>query len=407
MCNICNDPNIDQVPATLDRRKFLVAGLGLAAAPLLTRVAAGAPAEQADMPVGAKPIAVRAYGAKSAPSPLELTQIERRAVGPNDVLLDVLYCGICHSDIHTARNEWASSMPTRYPSVPGHEIIGRVQAVGSAVTRFKVGDIGGVGCIVNSCRTCENCLADREQNCLNGATFTYNSPDAMSGGHTFGGYSEKMVVPEHFAIRIPPGADLAAIAPLLCAGITTFSPMQHWKLSSGRRVGVIGLGGLGHIAVKLSAARKADVTVFTTSPGKIADARRLGAREAVLWSDTAAMKRLANQFDLISTVPRAYPMQPFVDLLKLDATLVNVGAMEDLQGINGLALVFGRKSIAGSVIGGIAETQHVIDYCAARNIKADIELIRPEDINRAYDRVVNKDVRYRFVIDMASSKTAA
>jgi uncharacterized zinc-type alcohol dehydrogenase-like protein len=379
MCNICNDPNIDQVPATLDRRKFLVAGLGLAAAPLLTRVAAGAPAEQADMPVGAKPIAVRAYGAKSAPSPLEPTQIERRAVGPNDVLLDVLYCGICHSDIHTARNEWASSMPTRYPSVPGHEIIGRVQAVGSAVTRFKVGDIGGVGCIVNSCRTCENCLADREQNCLNGATFTYNSPDAVSGGHTFGGYSEKMVVPEHFAIRILPGADLAAIAPLLCAGITTFSPMQHWKLSSGRRVGVIGLGGLGHIAVKLSAARKADVTVFTTSPGKIADARRLGAREAVLWSDTAAMKRLANQFDLlISTVPRAYPMQPFVDLLKLDATLVNVGAMEDLQGINGLALVFGRKSIAGSVIGGIAETQHVIDYCAARNIKADIELIRPK-----------------------------
>jgi uncharacterized zinc-type alcohol dehydrogenase-like protein len=296
-------------------------------------------------------------------------------------------------------------MPTNYPSVPGHEIIGRVQAVGSAVTKFKVGDIGGVGCMVNSCCTCENCPADREQNCLNGATFTYNSPDPVSGGHTFGGYSDKMVVPEHFVIRIPPGADLAATAPLLCAGITTFSPMQHWKLSAGQRVGVIGLGGLGHIAVKLAVARKADVTVFTTSPGKIADAKRMGAREAVLWSDTAALKRLANQFDLlISTVPQAYPMQPFVNLLKLDSTLVNVGAMKDLQGINGLALVFGRKSVAGSVIGGVAETQEVIDYCAARNIKADIELIRVEDINRAYERVVKKDVRYRFVIDMASLK---
>jgi uncharacterized zinc-type alcohol dehydrogenase-like protein len=259
--------------------------------------------------------------------------------------------------------------------------------------------------MVNSCGTCENCLADREQNCLNGAMFTYNSPDPASGGHTFGGYSDKMVVPEHFVIRISPGADLAATAPLLCAGITTFSPMQYWKLSAGQRVGVIGLGGLGHVAVKLAVARKANVTVFTTSPGKIADARRMGAQEAILWSDTEAMKRLANHFDLlISTVPRAYPMQPFVDVLKLDATLVNVGAMEQLQGINGLALVFGRKSVAGSVIGGIAETQEVVDYCTARNIKADIELIRPEDINRAFDRVVNKDVRYRFVIDMASSK---
>jgi uncharacterized zinc-type alcohol dehydrogenase-like protein len=388
-----------------DRRKFLVAGLGLAAAPLLTRVATGAPAAHADGPVGKNPVSARAYGANSATSPLGQMQIQRRAIAPNDVLLDVLYCGICHSDIHTARNEWASSMPTQYPSVPGHEIIGRAQAVGSAVIKFKVGDIGGVGCMVNSCGTCENCLADREQNCLNGAMFTYNSPDPASGGHTFGGYSDKMVVPEHFVIRISPGADLAATAPLLCAGITTFSPMQYWKLSAGQRVGVIGLGGLGHVAVKLAVARKANVTVFTTSPGKIADARRMGAQEAILWSDTEAMKRLANHFDLlISTVPRAYPMQPFVDVLKLDATLVNVGAMEQLQGINGLALVFGRKSVAGSVIGGIAETQEVVDYCTARNIKADIELIRPEDINRAFDRVVNKDVRYRFVIDMASSK---
>ncbi len=208
-------------------------------------------------------------------------------------------------------------------------------------------------------------------------------------------------------IRIPPGVDLAATAPLLCAGITTFSPMQHWKLARGQRVGVIGLGGLGHMAVKLAVARKADVTVFTTSPGKVADAQRLGAREAVLWSDVAAMKRLVNQFDLlISTVPQAYPMQQFVNVLKLDATLVNVGAMEQFQGVNGIDLVLGRKSLAGSMIGGIAETQEVIDYCAARNIKAEIELIRPEEINRAYERVVSKDVRYRFVIDMASTKAA-
>jgi uncharacterized zinc-type alcohol dehydrogenase-like protein len=337
-------------------------------------------------------------------------QIERRAVGPHDVLLDVLYCGICHSDIHSVRDEWRPTLPTVYPNVPGHEIVGRVLAVGSAVTKFKVGDIGGVGCMVDSCRTCENCQADREQNCLKGATFTYNSPDSVSGGQTYGGYSDKMVVAEHFVIRIPPGADLAATAPLLCAGITTFSPMQHWKLEPGQRVGVIGLGGLGHMAVKLAVARNAEVTVFTTSPGKVADSKRLGARDAVLWSDTEAMKRLANHFDLIiATVPRSFPMQPFIDLLKLDATLVNVGAVEPLEsaGLNGMAMAFGRKSLAGSVIGGIAETQEVIDYCAARNIKADIELIRPDQINRAFERAVKKDIRFRFVIDFASAKKAA
>jgi len=402
MCNQCNDSNREHGAALHGRREFLMAGAALATAPLMAGVATGAPAAQTGVPVGNGPFSARAYGASSATSPLGPLQIQRRAVGPNDVLLDVLYCGICHTDIHYVRNEWGSG---RYPCIPGHEIVGRVQAVGRAVTKFKVGDIAGVGTMVDSCRICENCLADREQNCLNGVSFTYNSPDRVSGGHTFGGYSDKIVVAEHFVIRIPPGADLAATAPLLCAGITTFSPIQHWKLTSGQRVGVIGLGGLGHVAVKLAVARKADVTVFTTSPGKIADAQRLGAREAVLWSDTEAMKRLANRFDLmISTAPRAYPMQPFVDLLKLDATLVNVGAMEDLQSVSGRSLIFGRKSIAGSVVGGIAETQQVIDYCAARNIKADIELIRPDQINQAYERVVNKDVRYRFVIDMASLK---
>ncbi|WP_276558766.1 NAD(P)-dependent alcohol dehydrogenase [Burkholderia multivorans] len=394
------------------RRQVLMAGAGLAAAaPMLASAVSGdlaqARAARAGPAVGTGPFAARAYGAATATSGLAPMQIQRRALQPQDVLIDVLYCGICHSDIHTARDEWNAAMPTAYPSVPGHEIIGRVAAVGSAVTKFKVGDIGGIGCIVNSCLECDHCHADREQNCEKGASFTYNTPDAISGGHTYGGYSDKIVVPQHFVIRIPPGADLAATAPLLCAGVTTFSPMQHWKLSGGQRVGVIGLGGLGHIAVKLAVARKAEVTIFTTTPGKLVDAQRLGAKEAVLWNDAAAMKRLAGRFDLlISTVPQAYPMQPFIELLKLDATLVNVGAMDALRGISGLGLVFGRYSVAGSLIGGIAETQEVIDYCTARGIKADIEMVRPDQINMAYDRVVNKDVRYRFVIDMASLKQA-
>ena len=397
------NPEIDHArgPNLPGRRQVLMAGASLAVAPLLARANAAA-LGRPEAPADTGPFRARAYGAANAAGPLVPLQIERRAVGPNDVLLDVLYCGICHSDIHQARDEWSSWNRTRYPCVPGHEIIGRVQAVGRAVTKFRVGDVGGVGCMVNSCGTCENCLADREQNCIERATFTYNSPD-QAGGHTFGGYSDKLVVPERFVIRIPPGVDLAATAPLLCAGITTFSPMQHWKVVAGQRVGVIGLGGLGHMAVKLAAARKANVTVFTTSPGKVGDAQRLGARDAVVWSDDAAMKRLANQFEvLISTVPRAYPMQQFVNLLKLDATVVNVGAMEQLQGIIGIDLVHGRKSVAGSMIGGIAETQEVIDYCAARGITADIELVRADQINQAYERVVKKDVRYRFVIDMAS-----
>ncbi len=393
-------------PTMLSRRHVLKAGAVLAAAPLVGGIAGRAEAAT-KAPIASGAFNARAYGSASATGRLEPLQIKRRAVRPNDVLLDVLYCGICHSDIHQTRNEW-STLPTVYPCVPGHEIIGKVAAVGSAVTKFKVGDIGGVGCMVDSCGTCENCLADREQNCLNGASFTYNSRDRATGENTLGGYSERMVVSERFVIRVPPGADLAATAPLLCAGITTFSPMQHWKLSSRQRVGVIGLGGLGHMAVKLAAARKAEVTVFTTSPGKIADAQRLGAREAVLWSDTAAMKRLANRFDLlISTVPQAFPMQPFMDVLALDGTLVNVGALNQLEGgLVGMSMAFGRKSLAGSVIGGIAETQEVIDYCAARSIKADVELIRPEQLNQAYDRVVARDVRYRFVIDLTTGKNA-
>jgi len=297
--------------------------------------------------------------------------------------------------------------PTQYPCVPGHEIVGRVIAVGTEVTKFQVGDIGGVGCIVDSCGVCEPCQDDLEQYCEKGMTQTYGSPDAHTGGYTFGGYSDRVVVKDHFVIRIPPGADLAAMAPLLCAGVTTFSPMQHWKLERGQRVGVVGMGGLGHVAVQLAAARHAEVTVFTTTSSKLGDAKRLGATDAVLSTDAAAMKAHAGKFDLIiSTVPNGYPMQAFIDLLKLNGTLVNVGAMEPLKEVNGLHLAIGRRALAGSIIGGIAETQEVVDYCAARNIKAQVQLIRPDEINTAFEGVIDKSVRYRYVIDFASSKRA-
>ncbi|MEU0493851.1 NAD(P)-dependent alcohol dehydrogenase [Mycobacterium sp. NPDC006124] len=372
-----------------------MAGAGLAATPFLAGLAAYAAADSHEPGVRA----VRAYGARSATGPIEALEITRRAVAPHDVRLDVMYSGICHSDIHTVRADFGAPS---YPIVPGHEIIGRVTEVGNAVTSLRVGDIAGVGCMVDSCGTCVNCLADREQNCVNGTTFTYNAPDLVSGGYTFGGYSQTLVVTEKFAIRIPPGVDLAGATPLLCAGITTFSPMQHWQLAARQKVGIIGVGGLGHVASKLAAARGADVTLFTTTPRKLGDAQRLGAREAVLSTDAAAMSGLNNQFDLlISTVPQAYPMQPFMDLIKLDRTLVNVGALNNLADtqLSGMAMVMGRKSLAGSMIGGIAETQQMIDYCAQRGITADVELIRPDQINAAYQRILDKDIRYRFVID--------
>jgi len=403
MCKKCDDLSHDVQMPDMSRRKLLIGGAGLAAAAVAAPVM-GAMASSGEAPFNKKELeGVTAYGVKSESAPFEKMIIKRRDPLPNDVVIDIHYASICHSDIHHVRNEWPGQV---YPMVPGHEMIGRVVAVGSKVTKFKVGDFAGVGCMVNSCMECENCLNDREQNCLDGsgATMTYNSKDRISGENTYGGYSEKIVVPQHFAIRIPPGVDLAAMTPLLCAGITTFSPLQHWKITRGQHIGVVGLGGLGHMAVKLAVSKKADVTVFTTSPGKLADAKRLGAKDAVLWSDTDGMAKYKNSLDwIISTVPRAYNMQPFVDLLKLDATLVNVGALENIEGVSGVSLIFGRKSVAGSVIGGIAETQEVIDYCAARNIASDIEIITPEQLNRAYDRVVNKDVRYRFVIDMKAA----
>jgi len=402
----CNDHHPEHAPAEPGRRKILKMA-GVAAVPLLSAMSSGGARAQAanasEPALGQSPFMVRAYGAKSVGGRIAPLQIQRRTPGPRDVLIDILYAGICHSDIHTVRGDWRTPS---LPVVPGHEIVGRVLAVGNKVTKFKVGEIAGVGCMVDSCGTCENCLSDREQICLNGATFTYNSPDKVSGGYTFGGYSDRIVVSERFAIRIPPGMDLVSAAPILCAGITTFSPIRHWRVRPGWRVAVVGLGGLGHMAVKLAVAQRAEVTVFTTTPGKIADAARLGAREAVLWSDAAAMKRLANTFDLmVSTVPYAFNAQPFMDVLKLDSTFVNVG-LGEARGISPGAMALGRKSLSGSMIGGIAETQEVIDHCFARNIRPDIELIRPDQIDAAYERVVKKDVRYRFVIDFASGKNA-
>lgn len=403
MCGHSKDSHHDGGPVMPDRRALLMTAGGLAAVPFLTGNAIAA----SDVPVGPGPYTAKAYGVDRPGAHFKPMQIRRRSLGPHDVYLEVLYCGICHSDIHHARDEWKGIIDTAFPLVPGHEFVGRVRAIGSKVTKFKVGDIGGVGCMINSCLACENCLADEEQFCVNGSTGTYNGKDPDFGGHTFGGYSDKVVVPEHFVIRIPPGVDLAAMAPLMCAGITTFSPIQHWRVGPGLKVGIIGIGGLGHIAVKMAAARQAEVTMFTTSPSKIADAKRLGAKEAVLWSDTAALKRLAGKFDLlISTVPQTYSVRPFIGVLKLDGTLVNVGALEPLKDVDA-ALLFGRKRLAGSVIGGIAETQQVVDFCVAHNIKPDIQMVGVKDIDRAYERVVNKDVRYRYVIDMTSLQSAA
>lgn len=405
MCDACGNLN-EQKHSPLPRREFLkTSGATVLAASAMIGAGSNNSQAQSDPSVGKEPFETRAYAAKSKTSGFSPITIVRRALGRQDILLDILYVGICHSDIHTVHSDWGA---THYPVVPGHEIIGRVIAVGADVTKFKVGDIGGVGCMVDSCGTCENCLDEREQNCLNGTTFTYDSPDKISGGFTFGGYSERIVVNERFVIRIPPRVHLAAYAPLLCAGVTTFSPMRHWNLEKNQKFAVVGLGGLGHMALKLAHSMRADVTVFTTTKEKIADAKRLGAKDAFLWSDKQAFERLANSFDLmISTVPVSYPMQPFMNLLKLDATLVNVGALGELTGgLSGMANGFGRKSLAGSMIGGIAETQEVIDYCAARHIEADIELIKPSEIDRAYERVMAKDVRYRFVIDFASGKAA-
>lgn len=345
---------------------------------------------------------IKAFGTEAAEAPLKLLPIKRRAVTPTDVEIEILYCGVCHSDLHTVRNEWHGTV---YPVVPGHEIVGRVTHVGNKVSKFKVGDYAAVGCLVDSCRACEHCNEDLEQYCDNGNTFTYNSPDKHLGTRTYGGYSETIVVDEHFALHLPENLDLAATAPLLCAGITTYSPLKHWNVGPGKKVGIIGIGGLGHMGVKLAKAMGAHVVVITTSASKMEDAKRLGADEVILSKDAKQMHDNSNSLHFIlDCVSASHDINAYLGLLKVDGTLALVGAPEHPLPVAAFSLIPGRKSFAGSTIGGIAETQEMLDFCGEHSITADIELINIQQINEAYGRLLQGDVKYRFVIDMASLK---
>ncbi|MCI4678578.1 NAD(P)-dependent alcohol dehydrogenase [Rhodoblastus acidophilus] len=348
---------------------------------------------------------VKAYAAQSATSPLAPFSVERRDPGPHDVQIDILYCGVCHSDLHQARNDWSNSL---YPMAPGHEIVGRVVKAGAHVTKFKVGDLAAVGCMVDSCRRCEPCEADLEQYCAEGCTLTYNDRERGSDKLTFGGYSEQIVVEQRFVAKVPENLDLKAVAPLLCAGITTYSPLRHWQVGPGQRVGIIGLGGLGHMGVKFAKALGARVTMITTSPEKGKDALRLGADEVLVSRDEAAMTKHRGAFDfLLNTIPVGHDVNPYLSLLKLDGTMVLVGALTALEPPPmGANLIGGRKRIAGSLIGGMAETQEMLDFCGKHNIVSDVEMIRIDEVNEAYERLLKNDVRYRFVIDMESLKAA-
>ncbi|MDT8442004.1 MAG: NAD(P)-dependent alcohol dehydrogenase [Desulfuromonadales bacterium] len=349
---------------------------------------------------------VKAYSAASATSPLAADTIKRRATTDRDVQIDILYCGICHSDLHQVRDEWHSVMPTTYPCVPGHEIAGRVVRVGSAVSRFKAGDLVGVGCLVDADRSCPACQADVEQFCP-GSTFTYNSPDRHGTAPvTYGGYSESIVVDERFVLKVPEHLELAGVAPLLCAGITTYSPIRRWGDIKGKKVGVVGLGGLGHMGVKFVKAFGAHTVVFTTSPGKKADALRLGADEVIMSTDAAEMKRHAGTFNFIlDTISADHDVNAYLQMLGLDGNLTLVGAPERPLQVSAFALLFGRKSLSGSLIGGIRETQEMLDFCGEHNITADVEIIPIQQVNEAYERMTKSDVKYRFSIDMASLKS--
>lgn len=345
------------------------------------------------------------YAAQSADTPLAPFSFERRDPGPADVAIEILYCGVCHSDLHTVRNEWKNTL---YPSLPGHEIVGRVTAVGADVAKFKVGDVAAVGCMVDSCRTCPSCRQGVEQYCDNVFTGTYNGADKMSGGHTFGGYSSHIVVDQDFVLKVPANLDLAAAAPLLCAGITLYSPLRYWGAGPGKKVGIVGLGGLGHMGVKLAHAMGAHVVLFTTSPGKVEDGRRLGADEVVLSRDADAMARHVESFDLIiDAVSAKHDVSAYLNLIKRDGTLVQVGVPEEPLPVGVISLVWKRRSFAGSIIGGIAETQEMLDFCGKHGITADIEMISIRTIEDAYARMLKSDVKYRFVIDMASLGQAA
>ena len=340
------------------------------------------------------------YAAQSATSPLAPFAFERRALRPNDVSMEILFCGVCHSDLHTSRNDWGW---TKYPNVPGHEIVGRVIEVGSQVTRHKVGDTVAVGCLVDSCQHCDQCHSGQEQYCRNGRTDTYNSPDRLTGDNTLGGFSKHVVVREEFVLRLPEGLDPALAGPLLCAGITTYSPLRTWGVGPGSRVGVIGLGGLGHMAVKLASAMGAHVTVMSRSDDKQADALALGAERLLVSSDKEAMAEAAASFDLIiDTVPVKHDVNPYMPLLDIDGTLVIVGQVGPMAEPHTAPLILGRRSIAGSLIGGISETQEMLDFCARMDIHPECEMIRMDQIHHAFERMEQADVRYRFVIDMAS-----
>ncbi|MBN1173621.1 MAG: NAD(P)-dependent alcohol dehydrogenase [Micromonosporaceae bacterium] len=404
MQNPGSDPNVSTSgrSSRASRRTLLSAALGAGAAVAATPIL-GTPAVAAKAPARSPALTpedyeAHGYGLTSATSGMVPVTFTRRPLRDDDVFLDILYCGVCHSDIHMARGDWG---PPVYPCVPGHEMVGRVRAVGRAVTKFKPGDLGGVGTYIDSCRTCANCKRHQEQYCLNnGLVMTY-------GGYgdtiLYGGFSDRIVVRDRFVMKVPAWADLAATAPLLCAGVSTYSPMQHWKLTRGQRVGVIGIGGLGHVAVKLAAARGAEVYAFTTTPGKVADARKLGARQGILWTDEAALQELTGSLDLIiSTVPKAYPMQQFVNLLHVDGTMINLGAMDELQGISGMVLAMGRRSIVGSMAGGTREMQQVVDSCVRHNCYPKVEIISVQDLDQAFDRVISKEVRYRFVVDLST-----
>jgi alcohol dehydrogenase (NADP+) len=347
----------------------------------------------------------KAYSAASASSPLAHDQINRRDPTEHDVQIEILFCGICHTDLHQVRNEWSEFMPTVYPIVPGHEIVGRVTKVGSAVHKHKPGDLVAVGCMVDSDRTCPNCHAGFEQFCPH-VIFTFNSPDKHLGGVTYGGYSDGIVVDEHFVLRVPTNLDLAGAAPLLCAGITTYSPMRHWRVGEGKKVGVVGLGGLGHMAVKLASAFGAHVVVFTTSPGKTDDALRLGAHEVVVSRNADEMKKHTASFDfIIDAVSADHDVNAYMNLLARDGNLTLVGAPPNPFAVTAFSLIMGRRSLSGSAIGGIAETQEMLDFCGQHNITADVEVIPIQKVNEAYHRLVKSDVKYRFVIDMASLKS--
>ena len=348
---------------------------------------------------------IKAFGTQAAENDLELLTIERREIQPKDIEIDIHYCGVCHSDLHTARNDWGGTV---YPAVPGHEIVGIVKSIGREVTKFKIGDSVAVGCMVDSCRTCHSCEQDLEQFCENGFTGTYNGKDKyMEATRTFGGYSESVVVDEHFVLSLPKNLDMAAAAPLLCAGITTWSPLKHWNVNEKSKVAVVGLGGLGHMAIKLAKGLGAEVSLFSRTPSKTEDAKALGTDHVIISTDEESMKSVFNKFDLIiDTVPYEHDINPYMNTLTVNGTLVLVGFIGEFENesVSTRPMIYKRRSVAGSLIGGIKETQEMLDFCGEKNIVSDIEIINMQDINEAYERMLKSDVKYRFVIDMKSLK---